>query len=100
MVTNHGRIDYVLLTNKQWYDGLPDDIRTAFDEAVKEATEYQRQIVSDLNKKAEENIRKSDIEIKTISDEELEKFKKAMEHVYDEFEDTIGKEYIDAARES
>lgn len=101
LVTNHGRIDYVLLTNNQWYDQLPADIKTAFDESVQESTEYERGIIDSLTKEAEENIRKSGkLEFIEINDAELEKFKNAMDEVYKEFEGKIDKKYIEAARES
>src|SRR5512141_392996 len=39
-VTNHGYIGYVVVTNKKFWDGLPGDIRTQLEKAMKEATEY------------------------------------------------------------
>lgn len=101
LVSNHGRIDYVLLTNKEWYEGLPEDIKKAFDETVAESTQYQREINDQLNKEAEDNLRKAGkFQFFELSNEEREKFRKAMEEVSKEFEESIGKEYIDAARNS
>ena len=39
-VTNHGYIGYVVVVNKKFWDGLPDDIRVQLDKAMKEATAY------------------------------------------------------------
>src|SRR3977135_4288087 len=39
-VTNHGYIGYVVVVNKKFWDGLPADIRTNLDKAMKEATAY------------------------------------------------------------
>jgi len=39
-VTHHGYIGYVVVVNKKFWDGLPADIRTACEKAMKEATEY------------------------------------------------------------
>ncbi len=39
-VTNHGYIGYVVVVNKKFWDGLPADIRTELDKAMKEATAF------------------------------------------------------------
>ena len=39
-VTNHGYIGYVVVVNKKFWDGLPADIRTQLEKAMKEATAY------------------------------------------------------------
>src|SRR4030081_3599789 len=38
--TNHGYIGYVVVVNKKFWDGLPADVRTELDKAMKEATAY------------------------------------------------------------
>ena len=35
-VSHHGRLTYSLITNKKFWDGLPPDVRTGLDRAVKE----------------------------------------------------------------
>lgn len=99
LVSNHGRIDYIVLTNKKWYNGLPADIRKAFDEAMAEATKYERELAVQLDKESENKLRKSGkMQIIDLSKEEREKFVQAMEPVIKEFENTIGKEFIDGAK--
>src|SRR3979409_2084211 len=39
-VTSHGYIGYVVVTNKKFWDGLPTDIRSQLEKAMKEATAY------------------------------------------------------------
>src|SRR6202047_4694096 len=39
-VSNHGRLTYALITNKKFWDGLPADVRTGLDRAVKESTQF------------------------------------------------------------
>ncbi|MFY0543582.1 TRAP transporter substrate-binding protein [Brevibacillus sp. H7] len=99
LVSNHGRIDYIVLTNKKWYDGLPADIKKAFDEAMAEATKYERQLAVELDKGSEEKLRKSGkFQIIELSEAEREGFVKLMESVYSEFEKTVGKDIIDGAK--
>src|SRR5690606_14548630 len=38
--TNHGVIDYMVVTNAKWWDGLPDDVRQGLEQAMAEATKY------------------------------------------------------------
>ena len=40
--TNHGVIDYMVVTNAKWWDGLPPDVRKGLGEAMAEATEHSR----------------------------------------------------------
>lgn len=100
LISNHGRIDYIVLTNKKWYDGLPEDIRKAFDESMAEATKYERELSTELDKGSEEKLRQSGkFNIIELSDAEREGFVKLMESVYSEFEKTVGKDIIDGARQ-
>src|ERR1700685_2731397 len=39
-VSHHGRLTYSLITNKKFWDGLPPDVRTGLDRAVKESTQF------------------------------------------------------------
>jgi C4-dicarboxylate-binding protein DctP len=99
LVSNHGRIDYIVLTNKKWYDSLPSDIQKAFRDSMTEATKYERELSLQLDKASEDKLRKSGkIKIIDISKEERDAFSKKMEPVLSEFEKTIGKEYIDGAK--
>jgi C4-dicarboxylate-binding protein DctP len=100
LVSNHGRIDYIVLTNKKWYSALPEDIRKAFDESMAEATAYERELAIQLDKGSEEKLRDSGkMQVVDLSEAERENFIKAMEALYSEFEKTIGKEFIDGARQ-
>src|SRR6202034_520656 len=39
-VSNHGRLNYALVTNKKFWDGLPADLKAPLNRAVKEATDF------------------------------------------------------------
>src|SRR6516162_6009923 len=39
-VSEHGRLTYALITNKKFWDGLPDDLRKALGSAVTETTSF------------------------------------------------------------
>ncbi len=42
--TNHGILDYMVVVNAKWWNGLPADIRKGLSEAMREATIYNNQI--------------------------------------------------------
>jgi len=43
-VTDHGYIGYAVIVNKKFWDGLPPDIRTMLEGAMKDATKYANDI--------------------------------------------------------
>ena len=47
--TNHGVIDYMVVTNAKWWDGLPADVRKGLTEAMAEATVYGNKLADDIN---------------------------------------------------
>ena len=48
-VSNHGYLGYAVIVNKKFWDGLPPDIRTALDKAMKEATTFEKAIAQRLS---------------------------------------------------
>ncbi len=47
--TNHGLIDYMVVTNAKWWDGLPADVRKGLSEAMAEATKFGNKLAYDIN---------------------------------------------------
>src|SRR5205814_621535 len=58
-LTDHGVIEYAVIVNKKFWDGLPADIRTALDGAMKDSTKYANDIAKKENDDALEAVRKS-----------------------------------------
>src|SRR5207249_5854788 len=58
-LTDHGVIEYAVITQKKFWDGLPADIRTALDGAMKDATKYANDIAKKENDDALDAVRKS-----------------------------------------
>ena len=46
-LTNHGYLGYAVIANKKFWDGLPADIRTALEGAMKDATKYANDIAQE-----------------------------------------------------
>ena len=96
-LTNHGYIGYAVIVNKKFWDGLPADVRTALEGAMKDATAYANDIARQENEAALEGIRKSGrSEVITLTDTQKSAWKKAMLPVHKENESRVGKDTLEA----
>ena len=96
-LSDHGYVGYAVITNKKFWDGLPPDVRSGLEAAMKEATVYANDIAKSENQEALEAVRKSGkTQIITLTPDERKAWKKALMGVHREQESRIGKETIDA----
>ena len=94
--TNHGYIGYVVVANKQFWDGLPADVRGQLEKAMKEATDYGNTISAKENEDAKADIIKAKTStILTPTAAETAALRKKMEPIYDEMASRVGKDLID-----
>ena len=94
-LTDHGYLGYAVITNKKFWDGLPAEVRTELDKAMKESTVYANQIAKEENDKALEAVRASGkTETYTPTAAEKAAFKKALLPVHKKMESRIGAELI------
>jgi C4-dicarboxylate-binding protein DctP len=99
--TNHGVIDYMVVTNAKWWDGLPADIRKGLSEAMAEATAHSNKLASDLNDADRKKIADAGkAKIQKLTKDDVAAWRKAMEPVWKKFEGDIGRDLIDAALKS
>ncbi|KQV94108.1 TRAP transporter substrate-binding protein [Pelomonas sp. Root1237] len=97
-MSNHGHLAYAVIVNKKFWDGLPADIRTQLEAAIKEATTYANAIASTENGRALEGIKASGkVTIYTPTPAETNEWKKALMPVHKEMESRVGKATIEAA---
>ncbi len=100
-VTNHGVIDYMVITNAKWWDSLPPDIRKGLQEAMDEATTYGNGLANQINEQDKQLVAKAGkAKIQELTKDDLAKWQKAMEPVWKKFEGEIGKDLIQAALKS
>ena len=99
--TNHGVIDYMVVANAKWWDGLPADVRKGLSEAMKEATDHANKLASDLNEADKKKIADAGkAKIQKLAKDDVAAWRKAMEPVWKKFEADIGRDLIDAALKS
>jgi C4-dicarboxylate-binding protein DctP len=94
-LTDHGVIEYAVIVNKPFWDGLPADIRTTLEGAMKDATKFANDIAKKENDDALEGVRKSGkTEVITLTPAQKAEWKKALVPVHREMESRIGKDII------
>jgi C4-dicarboxylate-binding protein DctP len=96
-VSDNTYIGYALIVNKKFWEGLPPDIRTELDGAVKEATAYCNSIAEQENHDALAKIKASGtVEFYVLSDKEKAEWRKGLLKVHDEMAPRIGKDLLEA----
>ena len=95
--TNHGIIDYLLVTSTKWWDGLPSDVRTQLATIIKEVTETRNAESTKINFQNKTNIIKAGGVVNTLNEAQRTEWVDAMKPVWKKFEGDIGKELMDAA---
>jgi C4-dicarboxylate-binding protein DctP len=98
--TNHGVIDYLVVTSAEFWDGLPDDVRGKLDQIFSEVTTEFNGKSNQINLDARDKITAAGVEIRELTPEQRQDWVDAMKPVWDEFSDQIGQENIDAAMAS
>lgn len=99
--TNHGLLDYLVVTSTEFWTDLPEDIRGDVRAALNEALAYGNDIANQLNTEQRQLILDSNrSEIILLTDAERQLWVDAMKPVWAEFEKDIGKDLIDAAAAS
>ena len=100
-IMNHTRVDYAIFTNTEFWEGMNEETKAIVEAGVEEGTKVAREEALSLNEKALELIKeRGEIEITELTPEQVEEFKTALEPIYDEFEEEIGADVYEAAREA
>ena len=96
--SNHGYIGYLVAVNPQFWQSLPDDIRTGLEEIIADVTVWGNARAEEINQRDKANIVASGrSEIIELTPAELTAWQEAMRPVWDQFSADIGADLIDAA---
>ncbi|WP_438768461.1 TRAP transporter substrate-binding protein [Kushneria sp. TE3] len=96
--SNHGVLDYMLITNAKFWNGLPEDVRTELTGIVEEVTTEvndQARAINDRDRQA--IIDAGTTEIIELTPEQREDWREALRPVWQKFEGQIGADLIKAA---
>ncbi|MFL7049383.1 TRAP transporter substrate-binding protein, partial [Vibrio cyclitrophicus] len=95
--TNHGILDYLVVTSNDFWKDLPEDVRTQLGTIVQEVSETRNAESSKVNLANKNNIIEAGGEVRTLTPEQREAWVAALQPVWKKFEKDIGSDLIDAA---
>ncbi len=96
--TNHGIIDYLVVTNVDWLNGLDADVRDQFLTILAEVTATRNKESTAVNDEAKQAIIAAGGVVRTLTPEQRQVWVETMMPVWDKFKGDVGQENIDAAQ--
>ena len=96
--TNHGIIDYLVVTSVDWLDSLEPEVRDQFMTILAEVTETRNAEAFAVNEEAKQAILDAGGTIRELTPEQRQAWVDAMAPVWDQFAADIGQDVIDAAQ--
>jgi len=98
--SNHGIIDYLVVTSTDWWDGLPGDVRDQLKTILDEVTAMRNAESTRVNQEAKQAVIAAGGIVRTLTAEQRKAWVDAMKPVWAKFEDDIGNDLIDSAQKS
>ncbi|PHQ72346.1 MAG: C4-dicarboxylate ABC transporter [Sneathiella sp.] len=96
--TNHGVIDYLVVTSTKFWDGLPDDVRVQLATIMREVTVARNGESTQVNNDAKEAIMAAGGVVRPLNAEQRQMWVDVMKPVWAEFEKDVGAANIAAAQ--
>ena len=96
--TNHGVLDYMVVVSTDWWDSLPEDVRTQLATIMDEVTTERNAAVAQVDADARQAILDAGAVIRELDGEQRQAWVDAMKPVWTEFVADVGQENIDAAQ--
>ena len=97
--TNHGVLDYLVVTNIDWWEGLDEDVREQLSTILTEVTETRNTESYNVNQEAKQAIIDAGGTVRELDASQREAWVEAMKPVWEQFVEDVGQENIDAAQE-
>ncbi len=95
-VSYHAHLQYAVIVNSKFWNGLPADIRTQLDKAMDEATDYTNSIARKENEDALEAIKASGkTTLHYLTDDQRKAWQTAMAPTYQWAKGRVGQEVLD-----
>ena len=95
-VSYHAHLQYAVIVNTKFWNGLPPDIRVQLDKAMAEATDYTNSIAAKENEEALAEIKKSGkTTLHYLTAEQKLAWQKAMQPTYKWAKGRVGQEVLD-----
>ncbi|PHO18798.1 C4-dicarboxylate ABC transporter [Malaciobacter molluscorum LMG 25693] len=101
-ISNHGYLGYLVVMSEKFWNSLTPELQKDVEQAMKEATQKEREYANELDKEQFDLIKKyaketGKLEIFTLNDEQRKAWKEATSKIYPDFydKDVIGKDLIE-----
>ena len=98
--TDHGIIDYLLVTSVDWLDSLKPDVRDQFLQIVSEVTAARNAESTKVNDQAKQAIIDAGGTVRQLTPAQRAEWVAVMKPVWDKFKDDVGEENIAAAQKA
>ena len=96
--TDHGVLDYMVITSTAFWDNLPADTRVVLEDCLREALVWGNAKAEEENRQGRERIISSGLTtVQTLTPQQRQAWVEAMRPVWKQFAPQIGQELIDAA---
>ena len=96
--TNHGIIDYLVVTSSEWWDGLDPAVRDQLAQIIKEVTDTRNGESYAVNQENKQSIIDAGGTVRTLTDEQRAEWVAALKPVWEKFEKDVGADTIAAAQ--
>jgi C4-dicarboxylate-binding protein DctP len=95
--SNHGILDYMVVTSNDFWKGLPDDIRTQLNTIIQEVSEMRNAESNKVDLANRQHIIDAGGVIRTLTPEQRQEWVTALQPMWKKFEKDIGSDLIEAA---
>ena len=96
--TNHGVLDYLVVTSVDWWESLDADVRDQMQTILREVTETRNGESFKVNEEAKAAIIEAGGVVRELTPEQRAAWVEAMNPVWEQFEGDVGEDNIAAAQ--
>ncbi|WP_238364708.1 DctP family TRAP transporter solute-binding subunit [Mesobacterium pallidum] len=96
--TNHGVLDYLVVTNIDWWESLDAPVRDQLATILNEVTTERNAAVGEVDAQARQAILDAGGEIRELTTEQRQAWVDALKPVWQQFAEEVGQDNIDAAQ--
>lgn len=98
--TNHGILDYLVVTSDEWWNGLKPAVRTKLATILKEVTETRNKESYKVNQANKQKIIEAKGVVRSLTPEQRQAWADALKPVWKKFEGDVGADLLKAAQAS
>ena len=96
--TDHGVLDYMVVTSSRWWDGLKEEDRRDLTKIIQEVSAERNKAVNELEQEAREAIADSGSTIRELTPEQRKQWVDALRPVWKRFTPDVGADTLKAAQ--